>query len=136
MAVYKKYRKEHESKINELDKERVKIQRRKKNRKEKMKALRRNTIDRLNIICKVIKQTFIWYDKLYFENDFYRNQKLLELQAEDEKDFLTRNKKAKKSGSKVLDKDGDPSAPKKQSKNSSTVSPELIAEKTSLEIER
>ena len=101
-----------------------------------MKALRRNTIDRLNIICKVIKQTFIWYDKLYFENDFYRNQKLLELQAEDEKDFLTRNKKAKKSGSKVLDKDGDPSAPKKQSKNSSTVSPELIAEKTSLEIER
>jgi hypothetical protein len=58
LAVYKKYRKEHESKIIELDRERTKIQRRKKNKKDKMRALRRNTIDRLTIICKVIKQTF------------------------------------------------------------------------------
>lgn len=57
-SVYYKYRREHEPKINELDKERQKILRRKKNKKEKLKALRRNTIDKLNIICKVIKQTF------------------------------------------------------------------------------
>lgn len=88
-----------------------------------MKALRRNTIDRLNIICKVIKQTFLWYDKLYFENDFYRNQKLLELQVEDEKDYHARHKKPKKTGSKneKSDKDSDLSPPKdskKQIKNS------------------
>ena len=40
---YKKYRREFDSKLNELEKDRVKIGRRKKNKKEKNKLLRANT---------------------------------------------------------------------------------------------
>ena len=48
---YKKYRREFDSKLNELEKDRVKIGRRKKNKKEKNKLLRSNTQQRLFIIC-------------------------------------------------------------------------------------
>jgi hypothetical protein len=40
LSIYKRYRREHDSKISELDKEKGKIQKRKKNRKEKAKALK------------------------------------------------------------------------------------------------
>lgn len=43
LKYYKHYRKEFESKINDLDKERSKILRRKKNKREKNKALKKNT---------------------------------------------------------------------------------------------
>ena len=61
LSVYKRYRKEHDTKISELDKEKVKIQKRKKNRKEKMKALRQNTKEKLMILCLVIKNTYKHY---------------------------------------------------------------------------
>jgi hypothetical protein len=40
---YKKYRRDHDQTLNELEKERVKIGRRKKNKKEKNKLLKANT---------------------------------------------------------------------------------------------
>ena len=61
LSVYKRYRKEHDTKISELDKDKVKIQKRKKNRKEKMKALRQNTKEKLMILCLVIKNTYKHY---------------------------------------------------------------------------
>ena len=42
--VYKQYRREFDASISELEKERVKIQKRKKNKKEKAKLLKANTI--------------------------------------------------------------------------------------------
>lgn len=50
-SVYKKNRKEFDSKMQDLEKEKSKIQRRRKNKKEKMKALKANTIERLKIVC-------------------------------------------------------------------------------------
>jgi len=82
LRVYKMYRKEFEVRINELEKERSKILRRKKNKKERQRALRKNTIDKMFIICTVIKQTFQHYKKLYYENDHYRQLKLLEIISE------------------------------------------------------
>ena len=79
LSVYKRYRKEHDSKISELDKDKIKIQKRKKNRKEKMKALRQNCKEKLMILCQVIKSTYKYYQALYFESDHYRNLKLLQL---------------------------------------------------------
>ena len=77
LTIYKRYRKEHESRIHDLDKEKIKIQKRKKNRKEKLKALKINVKEKLLIICQVIKATFKYYQALYFESDHYRNLKLL-----------------------------------------------------------
>lgn len=77
LTIYKKYRKEHESRISELDKDKSKIQKRKKNRKEKLKALKQNCREKLLIICQVIKATFKYYQALYLESDHYRNLRLL-----------------------------------------------------------
>lgn len=61
LSVYKRFRKEHDTKISELDKDKIKIQKRKKNRKEKMKALKQNTKEKLMILCVVIKNTYKHY---------------------------------------------------------------------------
>ena len=58
LKYYKFYRKDYESKLHDIDKERGKIMRRKKNKREKNKALRKNTIEKLYIVCLVIKKTF------------------------------------------------------------------------------
>ena len=63
LRIYKQYRKEHEHKLHELEKERSKILRRKKNKKEKQRALKKNTIERVYIICTVVKLTFQHYKK-------------------------------------------------------------------------
>lgn len=55
LRVYKLMRKDWEERLNELDKERAKITRKKKNKKEKGRQLLRNTIEKVNIICIVLK---------------------------------------------------------------------------------
>ena len=80
LRVYKAMRKDWEERINELDKERSKIMRKKKNKKEKSRQLLKNTIEKVYIICIVLKQTFLHYQKQYFESDNYRQIKLLEIQ--------------------------------------------------------
>lgn len=54
-SVYRRNRREFDAKMSELEKERSKIMRRKKNKKEKQKALKNNTIERLKIVCMVIR---------------------------------------------------------------------------------
>ena len=76
--IYKMYRKDQDSRMLELDREKVKIKR-KKNKKERTRLMRANIISRFHIICLVIKQTFLHYKKLYFESDSHRYAKLLEV---------------------------------------------------------
>lgn len=83
LKIYKNYRKEHEIKLLFLEKERLKIMKRKKNKKEKARALRNNSVERLSIICAVIRQTYLHYKKQYFENDFYREIRLEEARLQD-----------------------------------------------------
>ena len=49
--VYKQYRREFEGKLHDLEKERQKTMRKKKNRKEKTRLLKKNTIERIFIMC-------------------------------------------------------------------------------------
>ena len=79
LKVYKFFRRDFDLKISECEKERVKIQRRKKNKKEKQRALRANTIEKMAMICQVIKKTFKHYKEQYFESDNYRSSKILEI---------------------------------------------------------
>ena len=101
-GVYKRNRREFDSKMQDLEKEKSKIQRRKKNKKEKMKALKANTIERLKIVCAAIRQTYQHYRANYYESDHYRHMKLLEIQT-GERNKQEQSKAAKKSKSR---KDG------------------------------
>lgn len=55
LKVYKNYRRSVENDIRELEKDRQKLMRRKKNRKEKQRMLQKNTVERLAIMCKCLK---------------------------------------------------------------------------------
>ncbi len=70
--VYTNFRKEFADKIEELEKERAKILRRKKNKKEKMKLLKANSKQKLIYITHALNNTVKYYKKLYYENDYYR----------------------------------------------------------------
>lgn len=70
--VYTSFRNEYAEKIDELEKERGKILRRKKNKKEKIKMLHENSYQRLFYIANAVNNTVKYYKKLYFENDYYR----------------------------------------------------------------
>ena len=70
--VYKIYKREFDSRINELEKEKSKIMRKKKNKKEKVRLLKMIMIERIKIMSTCVKHTFNHYKKLYSENDYYR----------------------------------------------------------------
>ena len=76
LTIYKIYRKEYESKLNELDKDKIKIIKSKKSRKEKLRLHRKNTVEKLYIICQILKRTYMFYQRLYFDSDHYRSLKL------------------------------------------------------------
>jgi hypothetical protein len=78
-AMYNKYRVEFEEKIDILEKERGKILRKKKNKKEKIKMLHENSYQRLFYIANAVNNTVKQYKKLYFENDFYRQKRIMEI---------------------------------------------------------
>jgi hypothetical protein len=71
-AVYNSFRKEFTDRIEEIEKERARISRRKKNKKEKMKLLKQNSKQKLIYITTALNNTVKYYKKLYFENDYYR----------------------------------------------------------------
>lgn len=72
-SLYKRNRKDFDGKMQDLEKEKLKITRgRRKNKKEKMKALKANTIERLQIVCKAIRLTYQHYKNNFFESDHYR----------------------------------------------------------------
>ena len=51
LRIYKQYRKEFESKLQDLEREKVKISRKKKNKSLKAKLMRKNTVEKLQIVC-------------------------------------------------------------------------------------
>lgn len=63
----------------EIEKERTRIMKRKKNKKERIKALRLNSRQRLYYIVKALNETVKVYKSSYYENDFYRLKRLLSL---------------------------------------------------------
>lgn len=77
--IYTSFRNEYASKIEELEKERGKILRRKKKKTEKMKMLYENSYQRLFYIANAVNNTVKYYKKLYFENDYYRQKRLMEI---------------------------------------------------------
>ena len=76
LKIYKMFRKEQEGYLYELDRDRIKIQRRKKNKKETKRLLRANTRDKLMVICNILKKTVLYYKDLYYESDHYRLMRL------------------------------------------------------------
>lgn len=77
LKVYKSKRAEYEEELAELEKEKVRVIKRKKNKKERMKALRANSRQMLCFLVRALNDTVIHYKTIYFENDFYRLQRLL-----------------------------------------------------------
>ena len=65
--------------MTEIDKERVRILKRKKNKKEKMKSLRLNARQQLFFLVKALNETVRHYKTMYLENDNYRLQRLLRI---------------------------------------------------------
>ena len=55
--IYNFYRKEYESKLDELEKERAKLLRRKKNKKEKAKLLKQNSVKKFRYIATILNNT-------------------------------------------------------------------------------
>ena len=85
LRVYLKFRKDYEDQIKELERDRVKLYKRKKNKKKETKALLiKNTTAKVLIICTVLKKTYLHYKKSYFESDNYRQIRLLEIQLGEE----------------------------------------------------
>jgi hypothetical protein len=80
--VYFGFRQEYTEKIEELEKERGKILRRKKNKKEKMKMLHENSFQKLFYISNALNNTVKYYKKLYYENDYYRQKRIMEIVSE------------------------------------------------------
>ena len=79
LKVYKLKRAEYEEELTEIDKERVRILKRKKNKKEKMKSLRLNARQQLFFLVKALNETVRHYKTMYLENDNYRLQRLLRI---------------------------------------------------------
>ena len=55
LRVYKAFRKAVEADIKDLEKDRQKLLRRKKNKKEKTRMLLKNSVERLTIMCQCLK---------------------------------------------------------------------------------
>jgi hypothetical protein len=79
-SIYTNFRNKYAAKIEELEKERGKILRRKKNKKEKMKMLYENSYNRLYFIANAVNDTVKHFKKLYYEFDYYRQKKLMEIE--------------------------------------------------------
>jgi len=73
-------RAEFEEELNELEADRKRIIKRKKNKKERTKLLKVNTRQQFCFIAKALNSTVLYYKQLYFENDYYRFKKLLDVQ--------------------------------------------------------
>ena len=86
LKVYKHKRAHFEEELGDLEKERVKIIKRKKNKKERIKALRINARQQMCFLVRALCDTVNHYKILYFENDFYRLKRLLDMQKIEKND--------------------------------------------------
>ena len=79
LRIYKMKRSDFEEELSEIEKERSRIIKRKKNKKERIKALRHNSRQQLYYLVKALNETVQHFKTGYFENDFYRLQRLLNM---------------------------------------------------------
>ena len=70
---------EYEENFLELDLDRKRIHKKRKNKKERNKLLRANTKQHLYYCCKALNNTVNHYKAIYFENDYYRLKRLIEV---------------------------------------------------------
>jgi hypothetical protein len=80
--IYTPKKEEAMYKFDELDRERAKIIRKKKKRREKRKLLIQNTRRKLALIVGLLNQAAVEYKKIFYEDDFYRQKKLIEITEE------------------------------------------------------
>lgn len=63
----------------DLEKERTKILRLKKSKKQICKRLKQNTREKLYVLCMVLKKTYLHYQNRYYESDHFRLKKLYDI---------------------------------------------------------
>jgi len=80
--VYKVMREEYSEAFIEIHMDRKKIDKKKKSKKEKARAFKNNTRSLLYTICKALNNTVVHYKALYYENDYYRLKKLMDVREE------------------------------------------------------
>lgn len=78
--MYKSFRKEQEPKLQEKEKEKLRLLKKGK-KKKNMKAINQNVKDRFMIICQLIYKTQNYFKEKYYENDNYRALRLIEIQT-------------------------------------------------------
>ena len=80
MKKYQEFRTEREKTLFDIEKDRIKIQRRKKSQKIILRQLKANTRKKLLILCQVLGKTALFFKKMYVESDHYRRIKLQDIQ--------------------------------------------------------
>lgn len=81
-AIYSAYRMDFQDKLLELEKEREKLNKRKKNKKERTKLLHENNQMRLYYMASAVNNTIRYYKKLYFSEDFYRQKRMMDIEED------------------------------------------------------
>ena len=79
LRIYHFYRKQYDIPLTELEKERTRILRLKKSRKQICKRLKNNTREKLLVLCMVLKKTYQHYQNRYYESDHFRLKKLYDI---------------------------------------------------------
>lgn len=93
LKIYKIKRSEFDAEFAELEAERRRIVKKKKSKKERQKLLKLNTKNQFIYIVRALNATVLHYKELYYENDYYRYKKLLDVQEEfTEKEQKQKNK--------------------------------------------
>ena len=94
LKVYKSKRQQFDEEISELLKEKTKIMRKRRNKKEKMKLLKQNTKAVIRFMVMALNDTVKEYQKQYFHNDLYRLQSLKKAMKAESKTPSNRKSKA------------------------------------------
>jgi hypothetical protein len=77
--IYNLFKKNHEEAFADLQKERSKIMMSKKKRYKIERRLKQNTLQNLLLICAIIKEVWIHFEKKFYESDYYRQKKLQDI---------------------------------------------------------
>jgi len=79
LKIYHQERDTLDESFTDLDLERKKIAKKRKNKKERNREYVNNTRGVLYNICKALNKTVIYYKTIYYENDYYRHKKLYDV---------------------------------------------------------
>lgn len=75
-------------KFDDLDRERAKVIRKKNKRREKRRLLLQNTRKKLLLIVTLLNQAAIEYKNIFYEDDYYRQKRLIEVSEKVVKEVL------------------------------------------------